>query len=203
MAKNSSPLTAHQPLPAAPDFPPILKSHSRIPPTAHFSQEGMSRGICKGKDVHVGSGGHGVNANKILPVVTPSDANSKVDKQLLLRDLEDSLAKIEGNTEGFEGVLCGTKDGNSGIGGNGALEKNNTEGKVRSKWQRVDVEGGTDSSVENGRSQGIGTRGDGGFHGVGGLNSHLSVLIDTMLINVTCTTICRCVFPCPFHDRFY
>ena len=42
---------------------------------------------------------------------------------------------------------------------------------------------GTDSSVENGRSQGIegiGTKGDGGFHGVGGLSCHMSVFIDTI-----------------------
>ena len=94
VAKKSSPPTAHQPLLAAPDLPPILKPHSRISPTAHLSQEGMSKGTCKGKDAHVGSGGHGVDAYKILPVVTPSKANSKVDKQWFLRDLEDSLAKI-------------------------------------------------------------------------------------------------------------
>ena len=37
---------------------------------------------------------------------------------------------------------------------------------------------GTDSSVDNGRSQGIEgieTKGDGGFHGVGGLNCHMHV----------------------------
>ena len=40
VAKKSSPPTAHQPLPAAPDFPPILKPHSRISPTAHFPRRG-------------------------------------------------------------------------------------------------------------------------------------------------------------------
>jgi hypothetical protein len=89
------------------------------------------------------------------------------------------------------------------IDGKGVPAKTNTEGKVRSKWQRVDVEEGMDSSVENGRSQGIGTRGDGGFHGVGGLNSHLSVFIDTIFDKRDMYNNLSMCFPCPFHDRFH
>ena len=42
------------------------------------------------------------------------------------------------------------------------------------------MEDGTDSSEDNGRSQGIETKGDGGCHGVGGLGSHMRVLIDSV-----------------------
>ena len=141
----------------------------------------MTRGICKGKDALVGIGGPSVKDAICIPVVTPSRANSKVDTNRFLSDLEDSFAKLERETKGFEGVLRGAEGRDIGIGGKGALEKNNTEGKVRSRRQRFYVKDGTDSSVVNGRSQGIEgieTKGDGGFHDVGGLNCHMRVLID-------------------------
>ena len=65
----------------------------------------MSKGICKGKDVLVGSGGPSVKAYKVLPVVTPLRANSKVDTNTFLRDLEDSFAKLEGEAKVLR-VFC-------------------------------------------------------------------------------------------------
>ena len=62
-------------------------------------------------------------------------------------------------------------DTGSVIVGKGALGKINTEGTERSWSQIFDgfhVEDGTDSSEDSGRNQGIETKGDGGFHGVGG-----------------------------------
>ncbi len=54
----------------------------------------MSKGICNGKDVFVGSGGPSVKEHKVLPVITPSRASSNVDTNTFLRDLEDSFAKL-------------------------------------------------------------------------------------------------------------
>ena len=56
-------------------------------------------------------------------------------------------------------------DTGSVISGKGALDKINTEGTARSWTQSFDgfdVEDGMDSSEDNGRSQGIETKGDGG-----------------------------------------
>ena len=141
----------------------------------------MSKGICKGKDALVGIGGPSVKEQICIPVVTPPRANSSVDTNRCLSDLEDSFAKLVGETKGLEGILRDAESSDIGIGGKGALDKTNTEGKVRSRRQSFDVVDGTDSSVVNGRSQGIEgikTKGDGGFHDVGGLNCHMSVFID-------------------------
>ena len=56
VAKASAPPTARQPPLAEADVPPMLKPSVRISPSAHLSQEGMSKGICKGKDALVGNG---------------------------------------------------------------------------------------------------------------------------------------------------
>ena len=99
-------------------------------------------------------------------------------------DLKDSCRKLTGessNAKGFEDVLRGAlgKDVKDiGIGGKGALDKINTEGKERIWRHELELDG-VDSSEDNGRSQGIegiGTKGDGGFHGVGRLNCHMHVL---------------------------
>ena len=104
VAKVSSPLAARQPSLAEPDFPPMLKPHPRISPNAHFCQEGMSKGICKGKDGLVEIGGPSVKEQICIPVVTPSRANSEVDTNRILSDLEDSFAKLVGETKGLEGM---------------------------------------------------------------------------------------------------
>ena len=71
VARASAPPTARQPSLAEADFPPMLKSHVHISLSAHFSQEGMSKGICKGKDALVGIGGPSVKEQICIPVVTP------------------------------------------------------------------------------------------------------------------------------------
>ena len=121
--------------------------------------------------------------------------------------MENSFAKLVGETDDFDSVLRSTKGRDIGIGGKGALDKINTEETVRSRRQSFDVKDGTDSSVENGRShgfEGIGTKGDGGFHGVGGLSCHMRVfLLIAFLISVTCTIICRCIASCLYHINFH
>ena len=86
--------------------------------------------------------------------------------------MEDSFQNLKRDQGVLQGALgkegMGTGTG-SVIGGKGALDKINMEGMGRSRRQNfggLDVEDGTDSSEENGRSQGI--EGDGGFNGVGG-----------------------------------
>ena len=101
------------------------------------------------------------------------------------------------------------KDGKDiGIGGKGALDKISTEETVRSRRQRFYVKDGTDSSVDNSSSQGIEgteTKGDGGFHGIGGSNCHMRVLFieKVFLTSVTCTIICRSIATCPYHIKFH
>ena len=68
-------------------------------------------------------------------------------------------------------IVLGKEGKDIEIGGKRALDKINTEGTVRTWRQSLDgfdVEDGTDSSEDNGRRHGIETKGDDGFHGVGG-----------------------------------
>ena len=76
----------------------------------------MSKGICKGKDARVGNGGPSVKDAICIPVVTPSRANSKVDTNRCLSDLEDSFAKLVGETKGLEGILRDAASSDIGIG---------------------------------------------------------------------------------------
>ena len=83
---------------------------------------------------------------------------------------------------GFKGALKGIWDvgagAGHGIGGKGALDKANTEGKERIWRDELSKVDGADSSVDKGRSQGI--DGDGGFD-VGGFGSNMCILIDCIL----------------------
>ena len=91
----------------------------------------------------------------------------------------------------------GKEDKGIGIGGKGALDKINTEGTGRSRRRRFYVKDGTDSSEDNGRSQGmegIETKGDGRLH---------CNLLNVFLTSVTCTTICRSIATCPYHIKFH
>ena len=94
VAKASAPPTARQPPLAEADFPPMLKPSVRISPSAHLSQEGMSKGICEGKDALVGNGGPSVKDAICKPVLKPVVPNSKINKQWFLTDLRNSCERL-------------------------------------------------------------------------------------------------------------
>ena len=90
------------------------------------------------------------------------------------------MAQSDGVLQGVSGVagMSGIASNSfSGISGEkGALDKNNTKGKEGSRRQffdRIDVEDGTGSSQDNGRSQGI--DGDAGFYDVGEFWFHMRI----------------------------
>ena len=139
----------------------------------------MSKGICKGKGALVGNGGPSVKDAICKPVLKPVVPNYKIDKQCFLRNCCKKLRHFDGVLQG----ALGKEGKDNGIGGKGALDQIHTEGTGRSRRQRFVVKDGMDSSEDNGRSQGIdgiGTKGDGGFHGVGGLSYHMRVFIESV-----------------------
>ena len=94
-------------------------------------------------------------------------------------DVDDDCKKVN-HVEGVLQSVLNKQSTGTGTGGvivgKGALDKINTEGKRRSRRQSFDgfdVEDGTDSSEENGRSQG--TEGYGGLTKVGGSHIHTCV----------------------------
>ena len=94
VAHTCSPPAACQPSQAEADFPSLLKPPVRISPSAHLSQEGMSKVICKGEDTLVGNGGPSVKDAICKPVLKPVVPNSKIDKQRFFMDLRNSCGKL-------------------------------------------------------------------------------------------------------------